>query len=85
MSANYDDMDRRIEATASRMKPQKPAFCPDADTMACYFDNLLTEEERDEVELHLALCHDCCEQVIEMNRIIRADVEPESGKGGRGF
>jgi len=68
--------------------------CPDPETLACYFDRLLTEGEREAFETHLLQCSRCQEDIAELARLsdtdeplllvadaAPADIEEEPGTG----
>jgi len=44
--------------------------CIDEETMACYIDGLLSEEEIKQVENHIAIC-DRCKEIAEVSRKIK--------------
>lgn len=44
--------------------------CIDEETMACYIDGLLSEEEIKQVEKHIAIC-DRCKEIVEVTRKIK--------------
>lgn len=44
--------------------------CPNEETMACYIDGLLSKEEIEEVDKHLAIC-DRCSEIVEVTRKIK--------------
>lgn len=44
--------------------------CIDEETMACYIDGLLSEEEINQVEKHIATC-DRCKEIVEVTRKIK--------------
>jgi len=44
--------------------------CIDEETMACYIDGLLSEEEIKQVEEHIAIC-DRCKEIVEVTRKIK--------------
>ena len=44
--------------------------CIDEETMACYIDGLLSEEEIKQVEKHIAIC-DRCKEIAEISREIK--------------
>ena len=47
--------------------------CPDAETLACYFDRVLTEGEREAFETHLLQCSRCQEDMAELARLSDTD------------
>jgi hypothetical protein len=49
------------------------AGCPDAETLACYYDHVLTEDEREACATHITLCSRCQEQIAELARLSDAD------------
>jgi len=52
------------------------AECPDAGTLACYYDHVLTETEREACEAHIVACARCQEQIAELARMSDADEAP---------
>ncbi len=44
--------------------------CIDEETMVCYIDGLLSEEEMEQVEKHIAIC-DKCKEVVDISRKIK--------------
>ncbi len=44
--------------------------CIDEETMACYIDGLLPEEEIKQVEKHISAC-DRCKEIVEVARKIK--------------
>lgn len=51
----------------------RPGECPDAETLACYFDYTLTEGEREAFDTHLLGCSRCQEHIAELVRLSGAD------------
>lgn len=47
--------------------------CPDPETLACYFDRVLTEGEREAFATHLLQCSRCQEDIAELARLSDAD------------
>lgn len=43
---------------------KKEHVCPSEEIIACYFDNLLSDTEREKVEEHLARCENCLQQTV---------------------
>ena len=48
---------------------QKEYSCPSEEMIACYLDNLLNADEREEVEGHLVKCENCLRQTILLHGI----------------
>ena len=48
----------------------KMNLCIDEETMACYIDGPLPEEEIKQVEKHIAAC-DRCKEIVEVTRKIK--------------
>ena len=57
-----------MENSQSDLGNRQP--CIDEETMACYIDGLLSEEEIKQVEKHIATC-DRCKEIIEITRKIK--------------
>ena len=53
--------------------PPRSGECPDPETLACYFDRLLTEGEREAFETHLLQCSRCQEDMAELARLSESD------------
>ena len=49
--------------------------CIDEESMACYIDGLLSEEEIKQVEKHIAAC-DRCKEIVEVSRKIKNQERP---------
>jgi len=49
--------------------------CPSSETLAAYLDRVLSQEERDAVELHLVSCDDCREAMSESS-LAQAEPQP---------
>jgi hypothetical protein len=47
--------------------------CPEVETLAAYMDQTLTRGERESLQLHLAVCARCQEQVAELVRLSEAE------------
>ncbi|MFB3923645.1 MAG: YCF48-related protein [Terriglobia bacterium] len=47
--------------------------CPTAETLACYFDQTLSEAERDAFDTHLLGCPRCQDHLAELARLSEAD------------
>lgn len=52
------------------MMNYKITSCIDEETMACYIDGLLSQEESKQVEKHIAIC-DRCKEIAEASRNIK--------------
>lgn len=50
--------------------------CPDAETLACYFDHVLTEGEREAFDTHLLGCFRCQEHIAELARLTDTEEPP---------
>lgn len=50
-----------------------PGECPDAETLACYFDYTLTAGEREAFDTHLLGCSRCQEHIAELTRLSDVD------------
>ncbi len=48
---------------------KKEHSCPSEETIACYLDNILNADEREEVEGHLVRCENCLRQTIILHGI----------------
>lgn len=56
----------------AQLKAEGPQ-CPEAETLAAYVDQALTQGERESLQLHLASCAPCQEQVAELVRMSEAE------------
>ncbi len=54
-------------------EPRSEGGCPDTEALACYFDNVLTEAEREAFDTHLVECPRCQEHIAEIARLSEAD------------
>ena len=56
---------------------EKEHICPSEETVVCYIDNLLKDDEKESFEEHLAECDNCLQQTIMLHGF-KKEVE-ESG------
>lgn len=70
-----DNVDKFLKAYLDKTRKgrsslqEKEHSCPSEEKMACYLDNLLNADEREEVEGHLVKCDNCLRQTILLHGI----------------
>jgi len=71
-----DDSKGLEKLIAGKLRAQLQAegtHCPEAETLAAYVDQALTQGERESLQTHLAVCLRCQEQVAELVRLSEAE------------
>ena len=47
--------------------------CPDYNILAAYLDNYLTQEECEEIKIHMESCRACASTISELNSLLQAE------------
>lgn len=76
MNEQGDRLDLMIKQVFASMKNlgPKPAFCPDQQLLAAYYERNLASEEIERIEGHLALCERCTEDLMALSEVMRSYV-----------
>ena len=82
-----DRIDEFLKSLLNKTKKERDLLqerehaCPDTcyseETVACYIDNLLKEDDKENFEEHLAECGDCLQQII-----LLCDIKKEVEQSG---
>jgi hypothetical protein len=68
-SMNLDN--QRIRDIFIRLPEKKTRECYSSLEIASYLDGLMSEKEREELELHLSSCDSCMDQVLDLRSILK--------------
>jgi hypothetical protein len=63
-NSRIEDFIRLAYKYWERNLPRGSDPCPDEETLACFVDDLLNREERDNIIEHLLRCDRCTEKVL---------------------
>ena len=83
MRKDMDRIDEFLKSLLDKTKEEsdllreKEHDCPSEETVACYIDNLLKDDEKDNFEEHLAECDDCLKETKMLH-----DFKKEVGQSG---